>query len=125
MIRCYTLSFNLFTENVELSAISFTSVTISWVVPYISTWQYYTIQYGIEPNAFNLSGGILYSPPDTSLTNQAYSVAVQGLTQGTVYYMRVSSTFSFNIIYSDMVSFRTLEPGNISVMRNFVPFFTF
>ena len=99
------------TENVELTDISLNTVTVSWVVPYFPTWQQYSVVYGTQQDALDLSWGLLYSPPDTSLVNQTYSTTVQGLTQGTVYYIRVSASFGFNIIYSDLVPFRTLEPG--------------
>ena len=69
--------------------------------------QAYTVRYGLEPNVLDLTWGLLIS---SQAENQTYSITVQGLTQGTDYYFRVSSTFGYSIIYSDLVSFTTLDP---------------
>ena len=97
----------IFAENVQISGIEFTFATVSWFVPYVPEQQAYTVRYGLEPNVLDLTWGLLIS---SQAENQTYSITVQGLTQGTDYYFRVSSTFGYSIIYSDLVSFTTLDP---------------
>ena len=94
----------------QISDITLTTVTVSWVVPYTPTWQQYSVVYGLQPDTLDRSWGLLTSPVDLTLIDQAYSVTIQGLTQGTEYYVRVSSTFGYSIIYSELLSFLTLEP---------------
>ena len=100
----------LTTEDVGVTQLTLTTATISWVVPYVPEWQLYSLVYGVLPDALNQSWGLMFSPPDLSFLNQEYSVTIQGLTQGTQYHLRVSSTFGYSIIYSDLVPFLTLEP---------------
>lgn len=91
--------------------IGFIDVTLSWVVPYTLQYQRYSVVYGIYPDVLNQSSGIQISSLDLSAVNQTFTETLIGLSQGVTYYMRVSSTFGFSIIYSDIVSFTTLEPG--------------
>lgn len=100
-------------ENVVISDIDLNSVTVSWVVPSTPAFQQYTIQYGLEPNVFDLSSGLISSREGI---NQQYSTTVDGLTQGTDYYLRVSSTFDYNVIYSDVVTFTTLDPRELQAL---------
>lgn len=89
-------------------------MTVTWLVPYTPTFQQYSVIYGLEPGALDNSWGLVYSAPDVSVVNQTFSISVQGLTQGTDYYLRVSSTFGHNVIYSDLVAFTTLDPRETS-----------
>ena len=94
----------------QFSGLTLTSVTVSWVVPYTPAWQQYSVIYGVDPDNLDWTWGILYSLPDVSATNQMFSITIVGLTQGTDYYVRVSSTFTYNVIYSELTTFTTLEP---------------
>lgn len=98
------------TENVQVTDLTLATATISWVVPSVPVWQQYSLIYGVESDNLNQSWGLLFSPVDTTLLNQEYSLTIQGLTQGTQYYLQVSSTFGYSVIYSDLVPFLTLEP---------------
>ena len=103
-------------ENVQFSDITLTTATVSWVVPYTPTWQQYSVVYGVQADTLNQSWGLLYSPTDLTLTDQEYSITIQGLTQGTEYYVRVSSTFEYNLIYSELTSFLALDPRMCTVL---------
>ena len=94
----------------EFSDITLTTATVSWVVPYTPTWQQYSIEYGLQPDVLDLNWGLLHSPVDLTLTDQQYSITMRGLTQGTEYFIRISSTFEYNRIYSELTSFLTIEP---------------
>ena len=115
LLMCFYFTF---AENVQLSDIDLNTVTVSWVVPYTPTFQQYTVVYGLEPDALDQSHGPIYSSLDLSVVNQTFSVTLQGLTQGTDYYLRVSSTFGYNVIYSDLVSFTTLDPRKSPIYIN-------
>ena len=113
------MCFNVtFAENVQLSDIDLNAATVSWLVPYTPKSQQYTVVYGLEPDALNQSHGPIYSSLDLSVVNQTFSVTLQGLTQGTDYYLRVSSMFGYNVIYSDIVSFTTLDPRKSPIYIN-------
>ena len=94
----------------QLTNITQSTVTVSWVVPYTPTSQQYLIEYGVQFTALDQSWGSLNSSANISETNQEYTVTLEGLTQGTVYHVRISSTFGYNRIYSELKSFHTLEP---------------
>ena len=104
------------TENVQISNTTITAVTLSWVVPYTPTLQHYSVVYGVQQNTLNQSWGLLNSSSNITQTNQEYNMTIEGLTQGTVYYVRVSSTFGYNRIYSEWTSFLTLEPRTCTVL---------
>lgn len=82
------------------------TVTVTWEVPYIHTLQLYSIVYGVEPDVLNRTWGLVYSSQGVT----QYSITVQGLTTGTDYYLRVSSTFGYSVLYSDLIPFLTLDP---------------
>ena len=105
------------TENLQLSNITLSTVTVSWVVPYTPTSQQYSIMYGVQANALDQSWGLLNSLSDITETNQEYTMTVEGLTHGTVYFIRVSSTFGHNRIYSEQISFLTLDPRMYTMLK--------
>ena len=84
------------------------STTIQWVVAFIGDQQNYTVVYGTT------EGNLEFSlDPITSAGSgmQTYAVTLEGLAQGTTYYVQIVSTFGVHILTSDIISFRTLEPG--------------
>lgn len=98
-------------EDITITNITENSAVISWTVSSISSPQEYTVEYGDDEDNLNETSEVL-SVSDTSLTDQMYSVSLNGLRQGVLYYLRVSTTNAGNVtFYSDSESFRTLEPG--------------
>ena len=95
----------------QIDDIQFTTVTLSWVVPYTLVYQQYSVVYGVDPDVLDQIWGLQTSSPDLDDTNQMFTETIFGLTQGVTYYARISSMFGYSIIYSDLVSFTTLEPG--------------
>ena len=77
----------------------------------------YIVQYGVKSRSFNLFSSTVDSVTDTTLVNQTYSVVVNNLEAGTVYYIRVLAQYRVDFIYrrySDIIVFRTLEEGSSS-----------
>ena len=80
------------------------------------------LQYGTESNNLNLTSSTVDSVTDTTLQNQTYSVVLDDLEKGTIYYVQVLAQYGFGNLfkrYSDVNAFRTLEEGNGSQVGNF------
>lgn len=91
-----------------------TSVNISWTIPSFPEIEEYTVQYGVESNSLNLTSSTIDSVTDTTLVNQTYSIVINDLEAGTIYYMRVLAQYGVDIVYnrySELTVFRTLEQG--------------
>lgn len=102
------------TDDVRISNLTTSSVTVSWTIPSFSETENYRVEFGIESDLFNLSSSTVNSVTDTTVVNQTYSVTVNDLTVGTIYYMRVVAEFGTNDLYkrySSEDAFRTLEEG--------------
>lgn len=70
------------------------------------------MEYGTEPTDLSMTTDPISSPVNTSLLNQSYSTLLQGLNPGTVYYVRIVAVYEVIFArYSDVVLFRTYEPG--------------
>ena len=89
-----------------VSNISLVSAIVTWAVPSISEQQEYYIQYGSSPQLLTITTDTVTSRPNTML----YSLPLAGLNHSTNYYLQVVATFRDITLYSDIVSFRTLEP---------------
>lgn len=99
--------------------VKLTSVNISWTVPYIVEEEEYYIIYGVESDELDMTSDSIPSVSDTSLENQTYSLYVEGLKSGTVYYAQVVAAFGMSgefKRYSDTFVFRTKEDGNAILM---------
>ena len=99
--------------NVEAVDTTLNSTTIQWVVSAITTQQQYTVQYGTDPNNLSTSTDSITSTDDTSATDLMFAQSLDGLEQGTTYYVQVVSTFDSYTLTSNVISFTTLEPGII------------
>lgn len=111
---CYTrLTFcsRFVTGNLRFEDITNSSATATWTIPFVSTQQTYTLLYGYSPDTINITAGTVQGNPDTTLTNQNYSLEISGLDQATTYYVQVVSTFEIYTLYSDAVEFTTQESG--------------
>ena len=90
------------------------SALITWTVRSITEPQEYYVLYGLDQNDLNLTSNTTQGNTNTSLTNQTYSITLQGLTMGTEYYLQVIATYGTDSLYSDKTSFTTLEQGKNS-----------
>ena len=101
-----------FVEGISITDITSDSAEVSWTVSFISTQKEYVVDYGQDEDSLDEASESL-SVSDTGLIDQMYNVTLSGLTQDTVYYVRVATTNAENVtFYSDIESFRTLQPGN-------------
>ena len=77
----------------------------------MSTAQDYVVEYGEDEDNLDLSSDAI-SQTDTTLINEMYSVTLEGLSQGVLYYVRVAATdVDGATIYSTIKSFRTIQSG--------------
>ena len=83
---------------------------MQWIVASIAEEQEYTLFYGTDPADLS-SVGNRSSGSDTTVTDAVYEFTLDDLTQGTMYYVQVVSTFSIYTLRSELVSFSTIEPG--------------
>ena len=77
------------------------SVTLNltqWVVVFIGDQQNYTVMYGTN---------LEFSLDVAGSGMQTYAVTLEGLTQGTTYYVQIVSTFGIHVLTSDIISFQT------------------
>ena len=88
--------------------ITLNSTTIQWSVTLVTEEQQYTVLYGIDPSDLGNSSDPVSSGVGQELT---FEVLLNGLLQGTTYYVRVVAELGDYTIMSDVISFTTLEPG--------------
>ena len=96
-----------------MSNITMNSANVSWIVPSVTEPQEYYVLYGVNQIILNLTTDKVQGNSDTSLLNQSYSTILQDLDYGTTYYLLVVTEFGSTTLYSEMISFTTIEPGNI------------
>jgi len=90
------------------------SARVTWTVASVTEQQQYYVLYGLDENNLNYSTDRISGNANTSLTDQTYSTTIQGLTSGTLYYVQVAAEFGSTILYSETISFRTIEPGTLN-----------
>ena len=93
--------------------VSLSSATVQWVVASISEQQQYTVLYGTDPTNLNTTIDPISSGDNPMATDLMFEQVLDGLMQGTTYYVQVESTFNIYTLYSDIISFETIEPGII------------
>ena len=94
--------------NVVVSDITEESALVSWRVPSVPEPQEYYLSYGTNQNNLTYTTDRVQGNSNAS---QMYSISLQNLESGTVYYLVVVSEFGTTSLYSDIESFTTLEPG--------------
>lgn len=94
-----------------MSNITQYSALISWIVPSVSEMQEYYLLYSTDRNNLSLATDKIPGNTNTSIVNETYSISLQNLTIRTVYYAVVVAEFGSTSLYSDIVSFTTLEAG--------------
>lgn len=88
------------------------TATIEWLIPFITSPEEYTVQYGLSRD--NLDSNIsISSGNNTSITDQQYSVTIEGLLYVTTYYFQVVVTNEVGTAESDVLSFTTPEGGKV------------
>ena len=92
-----------------VSNITFTTATISWIVRSILQPQQYYIAYGLSSSDLNQRSAAISSVNNITLTNQVYSIDLNGLNYSTAYYFRVFAEFSNIVLMSDLSTFRTID----------------
>ena len=102
------------TEDISVNDVGKDTANITWRIPYFTEQEEYYIIYGMESDDLDQSSDSISSPTNTSLVNQTYSLMIQGLDIGTIYYCQVVAAFGeigeFKR-YSDTFAFRTKESG--------------
>lgn len=97
----------------EALNITLNSTIIQWVVASITEQQQYTVSYGLDSSDLGITTDPIPSTDDVLQTNLIFQQSLEGLVQGTTYYVQVVATFGIYTLTSDVISFTTLEPGNI------------
>ena len=70
----------------------------------------YTVEYGLSSSELNQVSEVVFSPNDPTQVDLIYSVSLEGLNSGTLYYARVRASFGTGelyVRYSDVISFFT------------------
>ena len=93
----------------EVLEITHASAVVSWTVEYALEEQLYYVVYGSDEETLNQTSYSVIG--SASLTNQTYNITLDGLRNGTTYYIIVIASFDFTILFSDTVSFMTIAPG--------------
>ena len=102
-------------DEIQLSALRTDSVNVSWTIPEFVEAEEYIVEYGTDSDDLTLMSSTVSSSNDTTLVNQTYSVLLEELAMGTIYYVRVLAQYGAYGLYkrySDIIAFRTLEEGN-------------
>ena len=106
-------------ESVTVSNVTTVNATVAWTIPFFNQFEEYYITYGIENINLDQTTESVPSPLNTSLVNQSYTIILQDLSPGTIYYLRVAAVFNVLYVrYSDIISFRTYDEGIGIIMRN-------
>ena len=95
---------------VTLTNITMTGVVVTWTIPSFLGMEEYTVEYGKSTAALDLVSTPVQSIEDTTTNFEHYSIALQELSAGTQYYLRVVARFGTGDIYvrsSDIFSFFT------------------
>ena len=109
-IRAYMYNNYVIAEDVVVDGITTTSATVSWTIPLLVTQEQYYVVYGSDPNDLSQSSDPI--PNFEIETNAMYSITLQGLEPGVVYYTQVAAVFNEIFIrYSEVAVFITREPG--------------
>ena len=94
-------------------------VNISWKIPVFVEQESYYVRYGYQNTYFDYTSDSISSESNVSITNQTYSMMIEGLVDGTVYYAQVVAAFGESNQYkrfSDTFAFRTKETGKSTIL---------
>lgn len=88
------------------------TANIGWRIPYFTSPEIYTVQYGPNSDDLSISTSIA-SGNNITLTNQEYSVTLPGLLYVTTYYFKVVVTNDVGSVETEVLSFTTPEGGKV------------
>ena len=98
------------------------SATIQWTVPLVAfTPETYVVHYGTNIGSLNLTSDPVESGDDFEAVNTIFTVQLNGLHPGTLYYYQVSATNSNASILSDLELFQTGDQRTFYTMSNSLP----
>ena len=96
-------------QTVNISSIS---VTVQWMVPYLSyTPEQYTVYYGTVRERLDMRSTTLSSTTDISASNTTYEISLQGLTPNTAYFYQLRSVNTYAETTTAVMTFMTSEAG--------------
>lgn len=104
----------LIAEDVTATEITINSARISWRIPTLEEQEEYYVLYGTDPENLYQTTGSIVSSSDTSIINATYSLVVEGLESGRVYYAQVAAAFDIFERFSEATVFLTKAPGKFS-----------
>lgn len=102
--------------DVTVSNLTENSASLSWTVPSVTEPQKYYLWYGTSQNYFNFTTDRIQGNRNISLVNLTYSISLHNLDRGTAYYVVVVAEFETIILYSNITTFTTIEPGMYKVV---------
>ena len=95
-----------------VSDATLTSAVVSWRIPSFIVQEQYYVLYGTDPENLDQVTETISSLEDTTLVNSTYSISLQGLDEGTLYYVQVAAVYNEVFArYSEVIPFITKEPG--------------
>ena len=102
-------------REISVSNITASTATVSWLIPYISTPEEYTVEYGLSSDnlEYRIPSPPISSGDNTSVVDQWYSTTIEGLTFVTIYYFRVVASNNVSSVESNILSFTTTEGGEV------------
>lgn len=122
-MKHYTLFYNVTLISIDMvtASTSTDSATVNWRIPSFTTQEEYYVLYGTDPTDLDRRTARISSSAVTSLTNQMFSLLIDGLDPGTVYYLRVVAVFDvLSKRESETIVIWTKENGNILSMKRHV-----
>ena len=84
---------------------------VSWIIPYITSQEFYTVEYGFSRDNLSYSVPIppITSGDNTFVVDQSYTQVIDGLTFATTYHFRIVATNNVSSAASDILTFTTPE----------------
>ena len=99
-------------QSISLNAVNVnrTTADLTWVTPrFVYGTEIYAVQYGLSAIALDQVTDQVFSGLDTSLTDQTFSVSLEGLEPNTQYYFRVVALNILDSTTSDLGMFSTCK----------------
>lgn len=110
MFSSFSLGFPRLPRSISVT-LNDDTANISWRIPYITSPEVYVVQYGLSSDDLSTSTDAISSGFDTSITNQEYSVVLEGLPYVTLHYFKIVVTNDIGRAESEVLSFTTPEGG--------------
>ena len=109
---CIYSSLPFTAEDVVVNDVTLTSAVVSWIIPSFIVQEQYYVLYGTDPDNLDQVSETITGLEDTTLINSSYSISLEGLNEGTLYYVQVAAVYDEVFArYSEVIPFITKEPG--------------